>query len=158
MNQNISFGNTTVRGNNNVVNSGNKQYPSQSDSTPKFVNLTSQDISVYTESGEVLKFPSMGEAICVTVYSPESYKLKSIGKIRITSRREYVAVTGIPKFDTPTNVIVSPTVGEFVYQRKFQYKSTFPNITWYVPDTSPEQVVRDNQGREIGVNALVLYA
>jgi len=106
------------------------------------VNLTPHDIVIYDEDGETVKLvikPS-GKVARVTV------KRKKVGKINGVPvyRNEFSEVEGLPFPKRGVVYIVSILVQQALKLRGIKRKDIVS------PDTSPEGVVRDKNGRILG--------
>lgn len=112
----------------------------------QLVNLTPHDIKVYFEDGETVKavIKPSGEVARVTVVR------KKIGEVNgiPVYRNVFGKVEGLPKPKKGVYYIVSTLVQQAVRSRGSKRKDLLS------PDTTPESVVRDKDGRVIGVKAL----
>ena len=109
----------------------------------EFVNLTPHEITVYDSTGQnvILKIPPSGKVARVSVFS------RVIGEINgIPIRRaEYGEVQDLPEPKEGVIYIVSTVLLIALREKGIARDDVV------APDTNPDSVVRDPQGRVIGV-------
>ena len=111
----------------------------------EFVNLTPHEIVIVGEDGEIKqKISPSGKIARVKV---ERIKLNEIGGISVYLHF-YGDVEGLPMPLHKTVYIVSSLVAQATRDRD--------DVVF--PDTSPEGVVRDSEGKIIGVKALARWS
>ena len=108
----------------------------------QLVNLTPHDIVIYHEDGETVKLviKASGQVARATA------RRKKIGEINgiPVYRNEFSEVEGLPKPKRGVIYIVSSLVQQALKLRGIKRKDVVS------PDTSPEGVVRDKNGRILG--------
>jgi hypothetical protein len=106
------------------------------------INLTPHPLQLYQENGEVLTISPTAPAARVSSVTEEVFK---IGGFPIT-RTTFGDVENLPDPEEGTIFVVSMLV-----------QQAAPNRTdLYRPDTGPQNVVRDGEGKIIGVRALAI--
>ena len=111
----------------------------------KLVNLTSHDVNVFNEAGDSLlhSFPSAGEArVAVTSEPLEPIQTDTLSVP--VMERQFGDVEGLPAPAKDTLYIVSSLVMAQVPLRD----------DVLAPDTGPGSVIRDKDGRIVGVRRL----
>lgn len=109
----------------------------------ELVNLTPHDIVIYDEDGETVKtvIKASGEVARVTVVRKKVGEINGIPVYKNT----FGKVDGLPKPKRGTYYIVSILVQQAVRAHGSKRKDLLS------PDTTPEGVVRDKNGKIIGV-------
>jgi len=113
----------------------------------KFVNLTPHQINIVNEKGEIiLSIPPSGKVARVTA---RPVKVGEISGIPI-NKVEYGDIEGLPEPQKGVIYIVSILVLQALKSKGIQRNDVL------APDTNPYSVVRDEQGRIIGVKAFMV--
>jgi len=116
----------------------------------KILNLTPHDINIFDPSGENIIKVYEKSGITARVNTIRQYftKIDGVPVYRIS----YGNIEGIPKYEPDTYIIVSLIVAQALI---------LVNSPWIghilVPDTSPEGVVRDKNGRILGVKGFQIW-
>ncbi len=111
----------------------------------KFVNLTPHEIVIFDNEGKniIKRIPPSGQVARVSV---KRTKVAEIGGVPVF-RTEYGEVEGLPEPKEGTVYIVSILVLQALRGRRKDV---------IAPDTSPQSVIRDDQGRIKGVRAFTV--
>ena len=117
----------------------------------KYVNCTPHSITIFTADGKgrLVYIPTSNFVVRVEQLPQKEIGHVSDFRIPIVEAPVYGDVTGLP--DEATNIIVSLLVAQQLCENK-----TWP-CAIYVPDTSPDGVVRDDNGQIVGTKRLVKY-
>ena len=114
-------------------------------SNPKPVNLTPHDICVLLEDGSKIVYPRSGKVLRAI---PE--KQKYLGKlddgVPLVTAPTFVGVD-LGDLDSNAPIIVSAIVAELLNDRMYEG-------VVLSPDTGPDSVVRDNEGKIVAVRRL----
>lgn len=111
----------------------------------KIVNLTPHTVNIIDEKGNVTRsYEPSGTVARVSTVSQEVGTLDGVPVVRTS----YGDVEGLPDPQNGTVYLVSLVVGQALAGKRDDI---------YGPDTSPESVVRDNQGQIVGVRRLVKF-
>jgi hypothetical protein len=106
------------------------------------INLTPHPRHLYKENGEVFTIAPTAPAARVSSVTEEVFKINGIPVTRTT----FGDVENLPDPEEGTIFVVSMLV-----------QQAAPNRTdLYRPDTGPQNVVRDGEGKIIGVRALAI--
>lgn len=107
------------------------------------INLTPHDVVIVDADGaEIKRYPTAGPMVRVNTLD---VPLESVDGVSVV-RTEYTDVTGLPDTQPNTVILVSVLVAQAL-------KGSRADV--YTPDTGPKSVVRDDQGRIIGVQRLM---
>ncbi len=126
----------------------------------KPINLTPHDIAVFSS-----RSPSAPSTpACSTIFKRGSFvarlisedqieftELSNIIGVPVFSRPVYTHATGLPE-DKTTNIIVSMIVAKYLISGSGKWKGMV-----FAPDSGPKSVVRNEDGRVIGVSRLICY-
>ena len=111
----------------------------------EFVNLTPHEITLVREDGEVVKIPPSGQVARVKVEQEEIKKVAGIPVVRT----KFGGVEGLPEPENGKIFIVSSIVA--------QAAAKLGRTDVVAPDTSPQGVIRDENGRIIGVKRFQIF-
>jgi hypothetical protein len=107
------------------------------------VNLTPHEITIVDDNGNIIaRFPASGQIARVSTYTSEIDPILGIPVVET----KYGKIEGLPKSAKNTIYLVSAVVAQAL---------EYPRRDVYVPDTGPESVVRDAEGKIIGVKRLM---
>ena len=109
----------------------------------EFVNLTPHEVTVYDSAGQnvVLKIPPSGKVARVTTASKIVGYLNGIP----VRRTEYGEIQGLPEPREGVIYIVSTIVLIALREKGMKRDDVI------APDTNPDSIIRDKDGRVIGV-------
>lgn len=111
----------------------------------KIINLTPHEISIISESGEVVRrYPASGQIARAASTTEIIGELDGVP----VARQQFGEVSGLPDPEPGTVYLVSLVVGQAMKGQRDDL---------YGPDTSPDGAVRDDDGRIIGTRRLVKY-
>ena len=118
--------------------------------TPAVINLTPHDVVVVNRHGDLVhRFPASGMELRLLESSPQTpLGLVPGTYVPLWSKpaRDLTNIDALPQAVLMHNaIIVSAICGDAMAMYPFPV---------YVPDTGPESVVRDDQGRIVGVRRL----
>ncbi len=119
------------------------------------MNLTPHIVRVFVDGqhSDVL-YPASGtEARCSSVQQRPLYQLKN--NVPVWTPQDFTGVTGIDEIGADVHgIIVSMPVAQYLREARFPKIS---RLYVYCPDTSPDAVRRDDDGRVVGTRRLVVY-
>jgi len=115
-----------------------------------FLNLTPHDVTVFLENGEKIVFKRSGRVARINVFHFDAGHIIVDGKKIPLTYVEYGEVEGLPEYDPSLFIIVSQMVAQALQGSKWSGHIL-------VPDTSPQNVVRDEKGRILGVKGFQLW-
>lgn len=131
-----------------------------------FLNLTPHPVNIYNENDElVLIIPSAGTIRLQEKTEPNG----SVADIPLVAKStdgiSVLLSEDLPSFTCPTVVIVSRPVGEAIARSphlriKLTHNLLFRDVnvdTFVCPDTGEDSVVRDENGRIIGVRRFCVF-
>lgn len=154
--QTMSFGASTVTGNNNCVNSGNSQFPREPKINDEFINFTQKEVVLFTESGDVLRFPPKGFVKLSKMEVP-SYQIHGV---TISQPPVTYKIEGFPRGIYKGRIIATEDVCEFARESRLIGELVEnSNLSWFCLDNSPEMVIRDKEGEGsiLGFRGLIQY-
>ncbi len=111
----------------------------------EIVNLTPHEITLVREDGEVMKIPPSGQVARVKV---EQEVVNEINGISIV-RTKFGDIEGLPEPQDGKIFIVSSLVA--------QAAAKLGRTDVVAPDTSPQGVIRDENGRIVGVKRFQIF-
>lgn len=134
------------------IKSADKKTPENHD----FINLTPNEIILFTKKVDVLKLPSRG---CVTLMQKETCKFDYCD-INVSRAPTYTGICGLPVDLMRGKLIVTEDVCKAVSEGIARKELKFPDFAWFCLDNSPDMVVRDKEGEGciIGYRGLIKYA
>lgn len=121
----------------------------------RVLNLTPHPVNIYREEEVVLTIPPSGTVARATMSNIELPPLQIDNASIPTITISYDGVEGLPDPDSVDFIIVSSIVASVIKSNKSLYDVWRGKIL--VPDTSPASVVRDNDGRILGVRRFIRY-
>ena len=109
----------------------------------RFINLTPHEVTVYSEDGKevVLRIPPSGTIARVSTTSKIIKKVDGV----LIRKTEYNKIEGLPEPQEDTIYIVSTVLLIALKEKGIMRDDVI------APDTNPDSVIRDSQGRVIGV-------
>lgn len=116
---------------------------SKIDAPINVVNLTPHEIVIVDDAGgAIARFPASGQTARVNSRAVDLPPVAGVPAVRT----EYGDIDGLPKSQPGTIYIVSVIVAQALKQPR-------PDV--YIPDTGPDSVVRDADGKIVGVKRLM---
>jgi hypothetical protein len=120
-------------------------------------NFTPHTVNIVDRNTEIShSFKSEGDVRLSTKFGE---KIEEWNKIPVYNPPEYTDIVGIPEYllknkEEKIGIIVSMPVGIFISE----HRNDFPeHISVYGPDTSPENVIRDEKRLVSGSYAFIKY-
>jgi hypothetical protein len=129
------------------------------------LNCTPHNINIYLENGEVITIPSSGIEIRVNTEQVPAGEININGKviplviskpkgITFLKNKQPMSEEEIKqKFEEVSGVITSAMVANY---KDLIKKAIGKPVNVFVPNTDPKAVVRDSEGRIVGVKSLIL--
>ncbi len=108
----------------------------------EFVNLTPHEITLVREDGEVVKIPPSGQVARVKVEQEVVNEINGIPIVKTT----FGDIEGLPEPQEGKIFIVSSIVAQAAARTDV-----------VAPDTSPQGVIRDENGRIVGVKRFQIF-
>lgn len=112
-------------------------------------NLTPHPIHVYSEGEVIRTYPSVGS---LRLVPKKQTMMESVDGVPVISPPEHEDISGDISKDSTEPILVSMLVGNFLAENKDRYKGPV-----YGPDTSPDGVVRNEEGNISGCKRFVFY-
>lgn len=125
----------------------------------QIINLTPHAIDLFHDNKLFCVFESKG--ILRLHGGMKQYKNKQVqlGEtqfcVPIRYISEYTKLSGVEEDLSENDIIVSSLVAEFLMKNRGKYKWFCKRVL--VPDTDPKSVIRDEDGKIIGIRAFIQY-
>ena len=129
----------------------------------KILNYTPHKITIYDQqkNGTIIaEFPSDGVLRCTQSYSEsKGVVVTKNGEIPLVAAPKFLDVKPMNLLEQSKgfHIIVSMPVGQMLSASGSSIKKYFGIHSIFGPDTGPEAVVRDTNGRIIGTTRLIKY-
>lgn len=120
---------------------------------PTWVNLTPHTVNIHKPSGEIVTVEPSGLVMRADPITEEARSIDGIPLIKMRLGTCAVHGSGTLPVDRSTACYLVSLIA----LRQLEQQLTAPQLLQYfAPDTGPESVVRDSEGRIVGVKRLIV--